>query len=169
MRYLMLIYMLEPIRRISAFLDIHTPYKFSCKPTFVVNLILGLCYLTLAIRLRAYACWILVIFHVVGQGDEEFDFSNDNSYYKIMNATLTYAEAVTTCQSSLNGDGRLLNLMSTEEISQIETELIIRHEGAELEYWVDVSTSSETILNLTMELLPEGNPPQKIHCTTLQF
>ena len=62
--------------------------------------------------------------------------------------------ALQACQDELEGGGWVLSLESQAEINDIATELVIRHEGPELEYWVFGNITDNFTLS-TISPLPQ--------------
>ena len=73
--------------------------------------------------------------------------------------------ALNSCQQELEGGGWLLSIESQTEIDDIAMELVMRHEGTELEYWVFGNITD----NFTSSLITV--PPQpgrlRVMCTLI--
>ena len=79
---------------------------------------------------------LVILLHCLGHLTEDYDFRINNSLYKILRGKMNMTRALQTCQNELEGAGWVLIVESHAEIDAISMELVIRHEGAELEYWV---------------------------------
>ena len=77
-----------------------------------------------------------IFFLLIGPFTENYDFRLENSLYKILKDKMNMTAALQACQNELEGGGWVLSIESEAEIVDIGSELLIRHEGTELEYWV---------------------------------
>ena len=99
-----------------------------------------------------------MLFHFPGALTEDYDFQINRSLYKILADKMDMKTALQTCQNELEGGGWVLSVESQSEMDDIATELVIRHEGTELEYWVFGNiTDNFTLSQLTV-------PPQPGEC-----
>ena len=88
---------------------------------------------------------------------EDYDFRINSSLYKILAEKMNMTTALQTCQNELEGGGWVLSVESRSEMDDISTELVIRHEGTELEYWVYGNiTDNFTMSQLTVQPQPGG-------------
>ena len=85
---------------------------------------------------------------------EDYDFRLNTSLYKILGTKMNMTTALNTCQNELEGGGWVMSVKSESEINEIATELVMRHEGYELEYWVFGNVTD----NFTLSQL--SSPPQ---------
>ena len=74
---------------------------------------------------------------------------------------MDYQSAEDTCQDTLEGGGWVLRPASEDEIDQITMELVIRHEGEQLEYWIDRNTAENLTFNMDRQATQPGRNANK--------
>ena len=97
---------------------------------------------------------------------EDYDFKIADSVYKILDQMMDYKSAEEVCQDTLEGGGWVFSLTSQHELDQLTTELVIRHEGEQLEYWLYQNTTSNITSNLEAQT---PQPGRKVQTKTSQF
>ena len=90
----------------------------------------------------------------LGPFSEDYDFRINNTLYRILRERMNFTTAIQACQNELEGGGWVLGFESDARIDAIATELVIRHEGSELEYWVYGNITDNFTLSHT------ADPPQ---------